>query len=137
MEEKKIKGRKRHISTDTMGNILYVKVHSANQSDTMIGRDIAYQTFKEYSSVRGFCADQGYCGTTVDFIRDVLNLKIDITKKPNLSGFQVLPKRWIVERNFAWMGNFRRLSKDYEVSPRASEYMIMISSIMLLLNKIF
>ena len=55
---KKIKVRKRAISTDTMGNLLFVKVCSAKESDTMIGRDITYQTFKKFSSIRAFCADQ-------------------------------------------------------------------------------
>ena len=138
MAEKKIKGRKRHVCTDTMGNLLYVKVHSAGVSDTIAGRDITYQTFKNHSSIRAFCADQGYRGTTKNFVINELKMRIDITKKLGTAkGFQVIPVRWVVERFFAWLGNFRRLAKDYELFPKNSEQIITIAATMMLLNKIF
>ena len=136
--EKKIKGRKREISTDTMGNLLCVKVYSAKKSDTMIGRDIIYQTFRKYSSVLAFCADQGFRGTTANFVKNDLKMRLDISVKNNeKKGFQVIPKRWAVERFFAWLGNFRRLSKDFEINPSVSEQIITIAGIVLLLNKLF
>ena len=137
MEEKKIKGRKRHVCTDTMGNLLYVKVHSAGISDTIAGCDIAYQTFRNYSSLRAFCGDQGYRGTTKNFVEKYLKMRMDITKKLSLGGFHVIPTRWVVERFFAWLGNFRRLAKDYELLPSSSEQVIIIASIVMLLNRIF
>ncbi len=138
MAEKKIKGRKRHVCTDTMGNLLYVKVHSAKIADTISGRDVAYQAFKNHSSIRAFCADQGYRGTTKEFIEKELHMRVDITKKLNsIPGFKVIKTRWVVERFFAWLGNFRRLSKDYELLARTSEQVIIIASIMILLKKMF
>jgi putative transposase len=137
MEGKKIKGRKRHVSVDTMGNLIYVKVHSASIHDSIAGRDIAYQSFRKYSSIRAFCADQGYRGSTTDFIESELKMRIDITKKLNVSGFQVISTRWVVERFFAWLGNFRRLSKDYELVPASSEQLITIAAIIILLKKLF
>lgn len=136
MVEKKIKGRKRHICTDTVGNLLCIKVHSAGIHDTVAGCDVAYQTFKNYSSIRKFCCDQAYRGTTKKFVEQILKIPVDITKKSLSGSFQVMPKRWVVERFFAWLGNFRRLAKDYELLATSSEQMIIIASIIMLLNRI-
>ena len=123
MEEKKIKGRKRHITTDTMGNLLHVKVHSATPHDTIMGSDICYQTFKNCSSILAFSADGGYKGTTYNFVTQKLKMKINVAlKKPG--EFKILKKRWIVERTFAWLGNFRRLSKDFEILTKTAEDII-------------
>ena len=136
MAEKKIKGRKRHIATDTMGNILYVKVHSADIHDTISGPDICYQTFRHYSSIRAFSADAGYRGTTYDFVTQDLKMKMDIALK-DPHQFTILKKRWIVERTFAWFGGSRRLSKDFEVLPRVSENVIRITMFALLIKRLF
>ena len=115
--EKKIKGRKRHISVDTLGNLLYVKIHAANQSDTKEGRAVFEQTTRKYPSSRAFSADQGYCGTSREIVEKVLRLKLDIAK--GIKGqWVLLKKRWIVERTFAWFGGFRRLAKDFEILPQ-------------------
>lgn len=137
MEGKKIKGRKRHVCTDTMGNLLYVKVHSAGIHDTIAGCNVAYQTFRKHSSIRAFCADQGYRGTTKDFIEGELKMRLDITKKLSENGFHVLPVRWVVERFFAWLGNFRRLAKDFEFLSSTSEQVITVAAIVILLNRLF
>jgi putative transposase len=130
MGEKKIKGRKRHIATDVMGNLLHIRVHSASVHDSMSGQDICYQTFRRYSSLKGFCADAGYRGSTYDLVTEDLKMKMDITStKPGQ--FIVQKTRWVVERTFAWFGNFRRLSKDFEVLPSVSENMARIASICL------
>jgi putative transposase len=120
-----------------MGNLLYVKVHSAGIHDTIAGCDVAYQAFRRYSSIRAFCADQGYRGTTKDFVEEQLKMRLDITKKLSESGFQVIPIRWVVERFFAWLGNFRRLAKDYELLTSCSEQIIIVATIIRLLNKCF
>jgi putative transposase len=136
MVEKKIKGRKRHIATDAMGNLLYVKVHSAKSHDTISGSDICYQTFRHYSSIMTFSADAGYRGTTYDFVTQQLKMKMNIAiKEPHQ--FSILKKRWIVERTFAWLGNFRRLSKDFEVLTMVSENLIRIAMVTLAVKKMF
>ena len=126
--EKKIKGRKRHIATDTLGNMLTVQVHAANLADTSQGWDVCDQVAEKYDSIQAFCGDQGYRGTTVEFVENLLGLRLDITDKPT-QGFQVVPKRWIIERTFAWLGGFRRLAKDFEIRTRSAENMIRIAMI--------
>ena len=134
---RKIKERKRHVCTDTMGNLLYVKVHFAGVHDSTAGRDVVYQTFRKYSSIRAFCADQGYRGSTTDFTEGNLKIRIDITKKVSSSGFHVLLLRWVVERFFAWLSNFRRLSKDYELISSCSDPVITVAAIIMVLSKLF
>ena len=137
MGGKKTKGRKRHITTDTIGNLLYIKVHSAGKSDTIEGCSVVYQTFRKYSSILGFGADQGYRGTTKNFTENDLRIRMDISEKSKEKGFQVIPKRWVVERFFAWLGGFRRLARDYEIKAFNSEQMITIAAVALNLRRYF
>ena len=109
-----MKGRKRHIVTDTMGNLLAIKVHAANTHDTKSGIDPAKKAVKKYPTIKGFCADAGYRKTFVLLVFSILGLFVDIVERIN-PGFEVLPKRWVVERTFAWANHSRRLSKDYEI----------------------
>ena len=135
MVEKKVKGRKRHIVVDILGCLLAIVVHAANKHDTKGGIFVAARAFDKYSTIEKFCGDEGYCGTFVDYIGwDFDDVGVDISKriKPE---FDVLPKRWIVERTFAWMGNSRRLSKDYEISIDSAENMAIISNMHTLLKR--
>lgn len=134
---KKIKGRKRHIATDSSGHLLYVKVHSADLQDTNMGRSIAYHTFRTYSSVKGFMGDLGYRGATKEFVQNELRLKMDISEKSANPGFNLHKKRWPVERTFGWFGNSRRLAKDYEYSPLVSENFVRLAVISVLLTRLF
>lgn len=128
MEEKKIKGRKRHITTDTEGNLLHIEVHKANEHDSISGCRILYATYEKFKSIKGFCGDAGYRGTAKKYVSEILKLVLNISQKIK-QAFAVLPKRWIVERCFAWINNSRRLSKDYEINPRCSENMFRIAMI--------
>ena len=132
--EKKIKGRKRHIVTDTLGNILAVVVHAANIHDTKAGIEPAKKAVKKYPSLKGFCADAGYRKTFVMLVLAIFGLFVDISEriKPH---FEVLPKRWIVERTIAWTNYSRRLSKDYEITTEHAENMVMISHLHTLLRR--
>ena len=131
---KKIKGRKRHIATDTLGNMLTVQVHAANIADTSQGWDVCDQVAEKYDSIEAFSGDQGYSGTTVEFVENLLGLRIDIAAKPP-HGFKVIPKRWIVERTLAWLGGFRRLAKDFEILTQSAENMIRIAMIKITVAK--
>ncbi len=92
MGGKKVKGRKRHIATDTLGNMLTVQVHAANIADTSQGWDVCDQVAEKYDSIEAFSGDQGYSGTTVEFVENLLGLRIDIAaKQPH--GFKVILKR--------------------------------------------
>ena len=135
MGEKKVKGRKRHIATDTLGNLLAVKVHAANVADTIAGCSICQSVHDTYPTVEALCADEGYRGTTLEFVENTLGLRMDIIERPDGKGFQVIPARWVVERTLAWFGNFRRLSKDYEILTDTAENMVRIAMIKLTLPK--
>lgn len=134
MVEKKIKGRKRHIVTDTAGNLLHVKVHKANQHDTKAGGQVIEETLDRYPTLTGFCADEGYRKTCKEYVQKTLHKVFDISKKIK-NEWTVIPKRWVVERTFAWQNLFRRLSKDYELYTISAENMVRISMIQLLLDR--
>ena len=134
MGGEKIKGRKRHLATDTLGNMLTVPVHAANGADTSHGGEVCDRVAEKYDSVQAFCGDQGYRGTTVEFVENLLGLRLDITAKP-AQGFQVIPKRWIIERTLAWLGGFRRLAKDFEILTQSAENMIRIAMIKITVAK--
>ena len=80
--------------------------------------------------------DQGYRGKLVDWCQDTLQTTLEIVSRPiGSKGFILLPRRWVVERSFAWYGNYRRLSKDYEELAQHSEGMIYLASIHRMLRR--
>jgi putative transposase len=132
---KLVKGRKRHIATDTQGLLLAVKVHAANEHDSKAGFDVI--KLLKYSSERmkKVFADGGYRGDLVKTVSKELGLEMEITLPSDKStDFKPLPKRWVVERSFAWMGDFRRLAKDYERTVASSETMIYLAFIALIIK---
>jgi len=132
---KKVKGRKRHIVTDTMGNILKVKVHAANIHDTVSGGGVFEGALGKYPSIKGCCADEGYRKTFENFVVS-LRKTVKISEKIKPKGWAVLPQRWVVERTFGWMGYSRRLAKDFEISTRSQEDMVIISHLHTLLKSL-
>ena len=134
---KKIKGRKRHIVVDTIGFLIEVVVHAANIQD----RDGAKLVLEKLSPDARKClkklwADGGYRGQLVKWVRKNIKTVLEIVKRdPGTKGFQVIPYRWVVERTFAWLGRYRRLSKDYERTTTSSEAFIYLASIRLLLSR--
>jgi len=132
--EKKIKGRKRHIVVDTMGNILSVVVHAANIHDTKSGINPAKRAFEKYPTIDRFCGDEGYRKSFEDDVFMELGLLVDISKRISPK-FVVVPKRWVVERTFSWLNHSRRLSKDYEVTISSEETIIKISHLHTLLRR--
>ena len=134
MGEKKVKGRKRHIVTDTMGNLLAIKVHAANIHDTVGGCDVIKEAVADCPTLKGVCGDGGYCKTFEEYAT-ALKLKVDISKriKPE---WEILPKRWCVERTFSWLNHSRRLSKDYEINPDSEKAFVMISHAHTLLKRL-
>ena len=133
--EKKVKGRKRHIVTDTQGHLLHVKVHAANIHDTVSGCDVFEEALKKYPSLKGVCADAGYRKTMEEFVEKILKKTIEISERIT-PGWAILAKRWIVERTFAWLNSFRRLSKDYEISTQSAENFVMIAHSMILIRRL-
>lgn len=135
---KKVKGRKRHLLTDTLGFILKVVVHSASIQD----RDGAKRLLLALLPIVALrllkiWADGGYRGALMDWCKAQFQIVLEMVLPPAQQHmFVLLPRRWVVERTFAWLGMYRRLSKDYEVDPRRSEGMIYIASIDLMLKRL-
>lgn len=128
---KKVKGRKRHILVDTMGNLLHVVVHPAHIQD----RDGAKLLLADlpaslWQRLKRIWADGGYRGPLVQWVQKTFDVVLEIVlRSDDVKGFQVLPKRWVVERTFSWLGHYRRLSKDYERLLIHSEGMVYLASI--------
>jgi putative transposase len=95
---------------------------------------VLQRTAKKYSSLEAFCGDAGYRGTTVSFVEQTWGLTLHSVTKLG-EGFTVLPKRWIVERIFAWLGGFRRLAKDFEILTATAENRIRIAMLKITLDK--
>jgi len=122
---KKTNGRKRHIVTDTLGLLLLVTVTTASVQDRNAGHRVLEQLRFVMPSVVTVFADGGYTGKLVDYARRALRLLVEIVNKPaEQKGFAVLPRRWVVERTFAWLMRCRRLDRDYERLTTTSEAMI-------------
>jgi putative transposase len=117
-----------------MGNLLAIKVHAANIHDTKAGIEPAKKATLKYPTIKGFCADAGYRKTFVALVILILGLFVDISERIK-PGFEILPKRWVVERTFAWANHSRRLSKDYEIKTSHSENIFMISHLATLLKR--
>ncbi len=135
---KKIKDRKRHILVDTLGNLLEVVVSAANQSDqagaylllTKVEALIARRLLKLW-------ADSAYQGDLEIWLHNQWRIQLEIVARlEGQKGFVVQPRRWVVERTFAWLGRYRRLSKDYERCTSSSEGMIYLASIHTMLKRL-
>jgi putative transposase len=122
---KGIKGRKRHILVDTMGLLLMVLVHAANIQDRDGAKLLLTRVKQRFSRLSLIWADAAYRGKLISWVLTTCSWVLEIVKRSDdVKGFQVLPRRWVVERTFAWFGRYRRLSKDYETLPETSEAMI-------------
>ncbi len=135
---KKVKGRKRHLVVDTLGLVLAVVVHSAALQD----RDGAKLVFAAlgrggFARLQLIWADGGYAGKLVAWLKDTWRWTLAIVKRTDdTRGFQVLPRRWVVERTFAWLSRYRRLSKDYEYLTESAEAMVHVAMIHLMLVRL-
>lgn len=137
---KKTKGRKRHILVDTLGLLIAVVVTAANQGDREGLMQLLTNYFaKGVKRLRKLWVDGGYNGSPLfEWVRGLKKThKIELEVVGRIGpGFQVVPKRWVVERTFGWLNLRRRLSKDYEILPRNSETMIQVAFITVLLRRI-
>lgn len=128
---KKTKGRKRHIVTDTQGNMLGGLVHTANIQDRDGAVDVIAFVCESFPTLVHMFADAGYAGPKLETALMKTNgPAMEIIRRPNkASGFVLLARRWVVERTFAWLGRCRRLAKDWETSIASSEAWMLIASI--------
>ena len=134
---KKIKGRKQHIIVDTQGNLLAIAVHEANVHDSKGAPEVIKNLAYKFPRLAKILADGGYRGNLVDWILDKFGWELEVVLRPDEcpSKFKVLPKRWIVERFFAWLENFRRLTIDYEYCADTAQAMVQLAFCKIMLNK--
>jgi putative transposase len=134
---KNVKGRKRHLLVDTLGLLLAVWVTSAAMQDRDGGVEMCDEADHNYPHLKKIWADSAYAGELVEYVAQWCRFVLEIVTRPaGQRGFQVQPKRWIVERSLAWLNPFRRLSKDYENTTQSSEAMIKIANIHWMLRRV-
>jgi putative transposase len=135
---KKVKGRKQHIITDTMGLLLCVAVHAANTHDGKGAMEAIKLLQYKFSRLVKIIDGGGYRGELIDNVKHAFGWILEIVMRTDSnSKFAILPKRWIVERTFARFENYKRLAIDYEFNTHSSEAMIHLAMIKLMLNRIY
>lgn len=136
---KKINGRKRHVLVDTLGLVLMVMVLPAHIQDRDGARRLLSAFFGRAplrGRVKHIWADGGYTGTLLEWCRRCWSCVIEVVKRTELHTFKVLPRRWVVERTFGWLGRYRRLTRDYERQAKTGETMVHLAMIRLMLARI-
>jgi len=153
---KKLSGRKRHIFVDTAGLLLKVVVHQANIQDREGVQPLLEPVKAIFTRMKKVWLDQGYTGKGRKWIEQEMGWEVEIVrhawsgirgvwapKDVEINwdeiippGFHVLPRRWVVERTFAWIGRNRRMSKDYEYLTSSSESMICLTMIRLMVRRL-
>ena len=138
---KRVRGRKRHILVDTLGLLLVVVVHAANTQDRKGARRVLEAIKDAFYGLRLIWVDSGYNSKPLQkwltALRPDNPVSLEVVKRSDAQiGFRVLPRRWVVERTFGWLGRHRRLSKDYEKLPATSETLIRLAMIRLMLGRL-
>jgi putative transposase len=150
---KKVNGRKRHLLVDTLGLLLKVVVHSAHLQDRDGARLVLAGLEQRFPRLQHLWADQAYTGKLLEWIEQELGWSVEVVERSPRRGFIVtpdhqfqrvvlparfepLPRRWVVERSFAWIGRNRRLSKEYEFLPATSETWIYLSMVRVMLKRL-
>jgi putative transposase len=135
---KRMKGRKRHLVTDTEGSLLTVQVHSADIQDNHGAVPLLKATRRAFARLRHLFADRVYRGPKLlNAISEVGRWTIEIvTRTQSVGSFRAEPRRWVIERTFAWFGRNRRLAKDFEKTIASAEAWIMMASIRVLSRRL-
>lgn len=138
---KRTKGRKRHLVVDTLGLVLVVAVTSASVQDRPGGRRVLETLAARFPTVGLVWADAGYANKVdsglLTWAYETFRLVVEIVRRSDdARGFQVLPRRWVVERTFAWLVRNRRLARDYERLTTGSEAMVKLAMIRLMATRL-
>lgn len=143
-------GRKRHLLVDTTGLVLHVVVHPANIADRDGAKLVLEPLHAVFPRLKHIWADTAYQGALEAWVAERLGWTLEIVKRPSRwvwvpagvepppapAGFQVLPRRWVVERTLAWLGRYRRLSKDYEFLPASVVALVYVAMSRLMLARL-
>jgi putative transposase len=133
---KLVKGRKRHLVVDSQGLVIGVFVSEANLSERLGAAAILDECKEALSITEVVWVDQGYLGANfARVVQEICGARVKVIKR-RAKTFEILPKRWIVERTFGWLNRYRRLSKDYELHSENSEGMIYGSLIRLMTRRL-
>jgi transposase len=135
---KRVKGRKRHIVTDTEGFVLAVRVHEANIQDPHGAVPLLRALRQSFPDLVHIFADRVYRGPQLQqAVAECGPWTIQIVERPpGVKGFQLLPRRWVVERTFAWLGRSRRLAKDFEASIASATAWVLLANLRLLSRRL-
>jgi transposase len=135
---KKVSGRKRHIVTDTAGLLVGVTVHEASIQDRDGVVPLLASIRSGFPWLRHVFADGAYAGAKLETALTALGQwTLEIVKRPvTAKGFEILPRRWVVERTFAWLGRNRRLAKDFEALIATATAWLLLAGIKLLLRRL-
>jgi putative transposase len=134
---KKVKGRKRTILGDTLGLLLKVVVHEADVQDRDGAIGLLLAITGLFPRLVKLWVDGAYRGSFVAWAKEVVGLDIEVVERDKQTkGFTLLPRRWVVERTFAWLNNYRRLSKDHEYPFPSSEAMIYAAMVHLMVRRL-
>jgi transposase len=135
---KKINGRKRHIVTDTLGHLVGLVVHSADIQDRDSAPAVLNAIRASFPWLRHIFADGGYAGPKLGGkLATIGSWTMQIVKRSDMAkGFELIPRRWVVERTFAWLGRCRRLAKDWEKTIASAEAWIIIAHVRLLTRRV-
>ena len=150
---KKVNGRKRHLLVDTMGLLLKVVVHEANLQDRAGVKLLLEPVKGQFERMEKVWVDQAYSGTGKTWIEQQMGWTVEVVERSPRRGwimtedqglvwvtlpktFEHLPRRWVVERTIAWIGRYRRMSKDYEYLMSSSEAMVYLTMLRLMLTRL-
>lgn len=125
---------------DTLGLLIAVVVHSAGIQDRDGAKLVIGKIRHWLPKLKIIWADQGYAGKLVGWVQELTGMTLEIVKRNDKAkrkaGFEPLPKRWIVERTFAWLCNYRRLSKNYECLPSSAEAFVKLAMIHVMVRRL-
>jgi transposase len=133
---KKINGRKRHIAVDAMGLLLAVVITAASVQDRDAARPLLWNLHRACRRIRLIWADAVYTGSKLTSWATTLKMTVQVVAKRDPHAFEVLPRRWVVERTFAWISKHRRTTRDYERLPASHEAMILWAMIALMTRRL-
>lgn len=133
---KKVKGVKRNIITDKDGDILEATTTTANVHDSRSAYALVALLVTAYPWIKRIYADRGYRGRFIDEVKRDFDIDVEITHSNYSGRFVPARKRWVVERTFAWLDNFRRLCRNYEETTDSANEMLMVAAVILSLRKL-